>query len=46
MCYEAEGGIFTSPELKFLDDMKVDYKIVAGCWGVKPLHFDMPVEML
>jgi hypothetical protein len=45
-CYEAEGGIFSSPELKFLDDMKVDYTIVAGCWGVAPLKFDMPAKML
>jgi hypothetical protein len=45
-CYEAEGGIFTSPELQFLNDMKVDYTIVAGCWGVAPLKFDIPAEML
>jgi hypothetical protein len=45
-CYESSGGIFTSPELQFLDDMKVDYTTVAGCWGVKEVRFDMPAEIM
>ena len=40
------NNVYTTAELKFLTDMGWNYKIVAGCWGVEPLHFDFGEEML
>jgi len=39
-------NIYTSAELKLLDSYKITYKIIAGCWGVEPLHFDFGEEFL
>jgi hypothetical protein len=44
--YEACGGVVASPEIAFMDDMKIGYTIVAGAWGVKPLKITMPDDML
>jgi hypothetical protein len=34
-------NVYTSAELKFLTKNGCTYDILYGCWGVKPLHFDM-----
>lgn len=39
-------NIYTSFELKFLESKGCSFKILAGCWGVKPLDFDFNDEML
>ena len=38
--------VYTSAELRFLDSQGVRYRIVAGCWGVKPFSFDFSADML
>jgi len=40
------NNVYTSAELKFLDTMGWKYKIVAGCWGAKTLHFEFGENML
>lgn len=40
------NNVYTSAELKYLDDMGWKYKIVAGCWGVKTIDFDFGEKML
>jgi hypothetical protein len=39
-------NVYTSAELNYLSSYGVKYKIVAGCWGVDPLHFDFGEEFL
>jgi hypothetical protein len=39
-------NVYTSAELKLLDKYNVSYKIVAGCWGIEPLHFEFGEEFL
>lgn len=40
------NGIYPSVELKFLDSIGATYKIVAGCYGVKPIDFRFNETML
>jgi len=39
-------NIYTSFELKFLESKGCTFKILSGCWGVKPLDFDFNDEMM
>jgi len=39
-------NIYTSFELKFLESKGCSFKILAGCWGVKPLDFDFSDDMI
>ena len=39
-------NIYTSFELKFLESKGCSFKILSGCWGVKPLDFDFNNEMM
>jgi hypothetical protein len=39
-------NIYTSFELKFLLSKGCTYKILSGCWGVKPLDFEFSDDML
>jgi hypothetical protein len=39
-------NIYTSFELKFLESKGCSFKILSGCWGVKPLDFDFNDEMI
>jgi hypothetical protein len=39
-------NIYTSFELKFLESKGCTFKILSGCWGVKPLNFDFNDEMM
>jgi hypothetical protein len=39
-------NIYTSFELKFLSSKGCTYKILSGCWGVKPLDFEFSDEMM
>jgi hypothetical protein len=41
-----DNNIYTSAELKMLTHYGVTYKIVAGCWGVKPLNFTFTEDMM
>jgi len=36
-----DNNVYTSPELKYLTDNDCTYKIRGGCWGIKPLKFEM-----
>jgi hypothetical protein len=38
--------IYTSPELKFLEDNKVKFEIISGAWGHSPLDFEFNDPML
>lgn len=38
--------IYTSPELKFLEDNKVKFNIISGAWGHSPLDFEFNNFML
>ena len=40
------NNVYTSAELKVLDNNKSTYKIIAGCWGVETLHFEFGEEFL
>jgi hypothetical protein len=40
------NNVYTSPELKMLTEMGVTYKIVSGCWGIKPIDFKFNEEMM
>lgn len=40
------NNIYTTPELKYLDDNGYKYKIIAGAYGFEPFHFDFGEEML
>jgi len=39
-------NVYTSPELAMLTTNGCTFDIVAGCWGVAPLHFEFDEEML
>jgi hypothetical protein len=39
-------NIYTSFELKFLLSKGCSFKILSGCWGVKPLDFEFSDDML
>jgi len=39
-------NIYTSVELKFLSSKGCTYKILSGCWGVKPVDFEFSDEMM
>lgn len=39
-------NVYTSPELNMLSKFNVTYKILSGCWGVKPLDFDYNDTMI
>ena len=41
-----DNNVYCSPELKLLTSLNVEYKIVSGCWGVKPIDFDFNEEMM
>lgn len=41
-----DDNVYTSFELKFLDSLGCSYRIVGGCWGVKPLDFRFNNDML
>jgi hypothetical protein len=36
-----DNNVYTSAELNYLNDNNVTFDIICGCWGVKPLVFDM-----
>jgi hypothetical protein len=38
--------IYSSPELKFLEDNKVKFEIISGAWGHSPLDFEFNDFML
>ena len=38
--------IYSSPELKFLEDNKVKFEIISGAWGHSPLDFEFNDDML
>ena len=40
------GCRYTSPELNYLKDHGVSFVIVAGAWGVEPLHFEFNSDMI
>ena len=40
-----DNNSYPSAELKLLDSYGVTYKIVSGCWGVKPIDFEFSEEM-
>ena len=40
------NNVYCSPELELLTSLNVEYKIVCGCWGVKPLDFDFNEDMM
>jgi hypothetical protein len=42
----SNGQIYTTPDLKFLDDIGATYKVVAGAWSINPFHFDFNEDML
>jgi len=46
MNWFVNGNVYTSAELKLLDTYKIDYKILAGCWGIEPFHFEFGNEFL
>jgi hypothetical protein len=37
--------IYTSPELKFLEDNNIKFDIICGAWGHSPIDFDFPFYM-
>jgi hypothetical protein len=39
-------NIYTSFELKFLESKGCTFKILSGCWGIKPLDFEFNEDML
>jgi hypothetical protein len=41
-----DNNPYTSPELLMLKENGVEYDIVCGCWGVKPLDFEFTEEMI
>lgn len=40
------NNIYTDAELKMLKDNGAKFKIVGGCWGVKPIDFEFNTDML
>jgi len=38
--------IYTSPELKFLEDNNIKFDIISGAWGHSPIDFDFPNYMI
>ena len=42
----ASNNIYTDAELKMLKDNNCKFKIVGGCWGVKPIDFEFNEDML
>lgn len=42
-CYK-NGSVYTTPELLFLQDNNVKFKIVEGCWGINNIDIDLPKE--
>jgi hypothetical protein len=40
------NNVYTSAELKLFDSYKITYKIIAGCWGIEPFHFEFGEEFL
>ena len=40
------NNVYSSPELEQLSHYGATYKIVSGCWGVRPLDFDFSDEMI
>ena len=42
----ASNNIYTDAELKMLKDNGAKFKIVGGCWGVKPIDFEFNEDML
>lgn len=40
------NNIYTDAELKMLKDNGAKFKIVGGCWGVKPIDFEFNEDML
>lgn len=40
------NNVYTSPELKMLTEMGATFKIVSGCWGIKPINFKFNEEMM
>ena len=46
MNWFVNGNVYTSAELKMLDSFKIGYKILAGCWGIEPFHFEFGEEFL
>ena len=41
-----DNYIYTSPEIKFLEDNNITFNIIAGAWGHSPLEFDFNNDML
>ena len=41
-----DNNVYTSIELNFLTSIGATYKIVSGCWGVKPIDFDFNAKMM
>ncbi len=40
------NNVYTSAELRFLDSVKVKYRVVSGCWGIEPFHFEFNEDMI
>lgn len=40
------NNVYCSPELEMLRSRGATFKIVSGCWGVKPLDFEFSADML
>jgi hypothetical protein len=40
------NNVYSSPELKMLSGAGATFRVVSGCWGVKPLEFEFPQDML
>jgi hypothetical protein len=38
--------IYTSPELQFLEDNKINFDIISGAWGHSPLYFEFNKDMI
>jgi hypothetical protein len=39
-------GVYASPEIKFLNSIRVDLDIVEGCWGVSAFDMEFPENMV
>jgi hypothetical protein len=40
------NNVYTSPELKMLTERGATFKVVSGCWGVKPIEFEFTEDMM
>jgi hypothetical protein len=40
------NNVYSSPELRMLSAAGATYRVVSGCWGVKPLDIEFTADML